>query len=157
LAEPYSPAKVNVHGAIDGTTARAVAKIAMNYLAYHYPALARAPQSRSIRRFVRFGEGDWRSMVVMSNEPVVQCFPREAQVYAHAVTAFWDPVSRTVQGQVTLYSWVQYKILLGHGFGAATPAVNTGHFFDPSNRTILPLTTEKQPMVDMSKHTQIDQ
>jgi HNH endonuclease len=156
IAEPDSVAEIIMHGVIDATTARAVAKIAMNYLTYHYPELARSREFRPIRRFVRFGEGEWRSLVMVTNEPVVASFPREAQVFAHVLTAFWDPASRTVQGQVSLYNWVQCKVLLGYGFGAAEPAVHSAHFFDPVNKVILPLTREKQPMVDLSKHTQID-
>jgi hypothetical protein len=57
-----------VSGTIDQIIVRAVAKIAFNYFAFHYPSVASMDQFNSIRRYIRHGERPPVGLVTLLQE-----------------------------------------------------------------------------------------
>lgn len=150
--EPYSAAEISVSGVIDDITARAIAKIAFNYLAFHFPGVARSAACESIRRFIRYGGDNWRKHVRVTNERMVKNVPENVQLYVHLVAATWERNPGRLIGQVSLFNWVHYKVLLGTTFLVQPEFVRMGHSFDPANNVIMPLTTKAQKLIDLSQH-----
>jgi hypothetical protein len=119
---------------------RAAAKIAVNYLAFHYPGIARMDAFADIRRFVRFGDWPLRAPVTVSEDAIIDDAPDNTRMVGHVIAVSWRPDSRDVIGQVSLFSWFQYRIVLSEGpFAIAPDCIASGHAFDPLNHEVVRL------------------
>lgn len=132
---------IRISGQIDRVLRRAVAKIACNYLAHQFPAVARMPQTLAARRFVRYGLPEDFEPVALSPTAMVVGATAEHAPLAHAVAIEWK-AGRLI-GDVSLFFRFRYRILLADG-GFLVPAamVNGGHLFNVAARQILPLTND---------------
>jgi len=155
FAKPYSSVEISVSGVFDNVIARAVAKIAMNYLAHEYPSIARMAACQPVRRFIRYGEGHWQQFVAMTNDRMLKNVPADVQLFAHSVAATWERNPGRLLGQVSLYNWVQYKVLLADTFLVQPDFVRSGHLFEPSNQVVMRLTSKPQKMLDLTKHRRL--
>ncbi len=126
---------------LDDTHTRGIAKIAFNYLAFHFPDIASMPQFDAIRRYVRYGDKLDFTAVIATNHKVLGQVDEATQLLAHAITAHWVPGLNSLVAQVSLYTWATYQVRLSAlPFPALPPLiVDSGHLFDPFNRRILPL------------------
>jgi hypothetical protein len=130
-------------GRIDQTLRRAVAKIAFNYLAYHYADIASLNQFRGIRRYIRFGEELRANPVTVSTRTILGGLAPDVQVVGHIITARWDGVAHQVLAQVSLFDWVQYEVVLSTSAFLVPPLfVESGHLFNPYARQIAELTRD---------------
>ncbi len=123
---------------------RAVAKIAFNYLAYHYPAISTMEQFSEITRYIRFAEQPQRSPVSILQESILGDVPADRQLLVHTLTCAWEAPESKVVAQVSLFSWVQYRVVLADSAFLVPPlCIDSGHIFDPMNRQIVPVSRKK--------------
>jgi len=136
-----------VTGTIDLTLKRAITKIAFNYMICHYPYISSMDQFDPIRRYVLKGEDPGYDPVELSQEQFIRGYDEDQQPIAHALTVMWQPGSRIVLAQVSLFMWVQYRVTLTRQpFLIAPVCVDKGHLFDPHNKRIL----------EVSRHVPLD-
>jgi hypothetical protein len=129
-----------ISGTIDPIIMRAVAKIAFNYFAFHYPSIASMDQFNSIRRYIRYGEHPPANPVSLFQASILGGVPEDRQLLAHVVTVAWDGSTERVVAQISLFSWVQYRVVLtADAFAIAPLCIDSGHLFDPLNRQVRPL------------------
>jgi hypothetical protein len=129
---------IRLQGTINATIQRAMAKIAFNYLIYHYPAIALMEQFDPIRRYVRYGLKPGFEPVAISQDSILGGVTEDQQVLVHTVTASWQHASQQVLGQVSLFSWMQYRVTLAaEPFLVPPVCIDSGHVFDPFSRQIL--------------------
>ncbi len=156
--QPEAEIGVNVRGRIDTTIRRAVAKIAFNYLAFHYLEIARLDQFDAIRRFIRYGAVGPGSFVEVVQKPMLANAPAGARLLGHMIAVRWDPSRHAVVGQVSLYDWVQYRITLSSSFFPFAPVcIESGHAFNPYYKQILELSRDPRragtvPVVSREEH-----
>lgn len=132
---------IRISGHIDRVIRRAVAKIACNYLAHQYPAIAAMPQTLAARRFVRYGNPENFDPVILSPKPLVVGATSEHAPLAHAVTLEWK--GGRLMGDVTLFFRFRYRVLLADGGFIIPPTmVGGGHLFNVAARQIVPLTSD---------------
>lgn len=130
-----------IEGKIDRTIRRAIAKIAFNYLAYHFPALSSMDQFRAIRRYVRFDEDPEESPVGVSTKSILGGIPEAKQVVAHTLTVAWDGRAQQVIARISLFSWAQYRVVLSRSQFLVPPlCISSGHVYNPYGKQIAPLT-----------------
>jgi hypothetical protein len=120
---------------------RSVAKIAFNYLAYHYEGIARMEQFDAIRQYIRYDFAPGASAVSLSPSDCLAGLPADTAPLAYGVGVSWN--RGRVIGQVTLFFRFHYRVVLADGgFLLAPTIVGKGHLFDPINRQILELTPD---------------
>jgi hypothetical protein len=134
---------IRIEGSVNRVLMRAAAKIGFNYFAYCFPALASMENFAEIRRFIRYGDWPITSPVQVSTESILAGVPADGQVMVHTLTVSVDRGTNTIQAQVSLFSWLQYRIVLGENFIVAPSVVESGHVFDPFNRQIVALTRNR--------------
>jgi hypothetical protein len=143
LGETTAGAEIDIRlsGNIDRVLRRAAAKIAFNYLAYHYPTIPTMTQFAALRRYVRYDEASGHEPVTLSREPMVAGATEECAPIAHAVAV--ENKSGRVLGHVTLLFRFRYLIVLADGGFLLEPTtVNCGHIFNVDSREILELTRD---------------
>jgi hypothetical protein len=156
MFEPHSTIPTQINGLFDEMSARAVAKVAMNYLAHQQPQIARMEQTTAIRRFVRFGEGDWRDFVVVKTASGLGNAPPGTQILLHSLSATWEPRSQKIVGHVSLLDWNKYVVNLAGGFLIEPTHVASGHAFDPFNQRILELTRQRSRQLRLSEMKKLE-
>jgi|GEM_PF-2450410 len=143
--DPDGKVALKIGGTIDRVLMRAVAKIAFNYLIYHYPAIASMGQFAPIRRYIRYDETPPFQAVTVSEQQILGGFPEGHQLLAHVVTVGWKGPNRGVVAQVSLFTWVQYVVQLAEDNFLMPPlCVDSGHIFNPFSHQILRLTRHKE-------------
>lgn len=135
LEEEYSD--VSYKAEYDFTPiARAIAKIAFNYLAYFYPTETLLKNCFDpIRDFIYNGAGEWTNFVHVSKEPVL---PEENGMAISGHIVISDILGGRVVGHVALFNLLEYTVFL------MSPESNfsiipRGHLFDPHNCKIIEL------------------
>ena len=132
---------ITISGSIDRVLRRAVAKIACNYLAYQYPAIAQMEQLAVVRRYIRYDDPHDIEPVSLSRKPLVVGATEKQVPIAHAVAVEWK--NGHIVGDVTLFFRFRYRVLLADGGFLVEPTmVRSGHIFNLSTREILELTTD---------------
>jgi hypothetical protein len=117
---------------------RCIAKIGLNYLAFHYgPATARMQQFDMVRRFIRYGETPPDRIWTADTQPIIGNLPN---VQGHILTIGWQAETRTVLAQVSFHGTARYQVKLAVGGFILEPFKGKGHFFNPSSLEIVPLT-----------------
>jgi hypothetical protein len=130
---------VEVRGTIDKLIARAVAKIAFNYMAKHAGAeFALAPCFDPIRRFIRFDEGgdDWREFVRIISEPLLAEETEDLRVTrGHIVLLGWRTLD-TLQVRVSPYNSLAYEVTMTKAYPGVWRPLKVGHVFDWEHRIV---------------------
>ena len=138
---PAEPIDVHIRGVIDRVLMRCIAKIAFNYLAYHYEGIARMEQFDATRQYIRYDVAQSTSPVSLSSDEFLAGLPADRAPLAHGVGVSSN--RGRVVGQVTLFFRFHYRIVLADGgFLFAPTVVGKGHLFDPINRQIVELTPD---------------
>jgi hypothetical protein len=139
--ERRDPIDIHVRGTIDRVLMRAVAKIAYNYLAFHYEGIARLEQFDAIRRYVRYDAAPSATPVTVADGDILAGLPADRAPLAHCLVVSWQ--GGQVVGQVQLFFRFRYRIVLADGgFVFAPTVIDKGHLFDPINRQIVGLTSD---------------
>jgi hypothetical protein len=141
--EGPTPAEIDIDikGAIDRTLMRAVAKIAFNYLAYQYPAIAQMSQFDAVRRYIRHDPSGSTAPVTVIGGNMLAGVEAPRAFLVHCAAVEWQPPQ--VVGHVQLFSRFRYRIVLADGGFLIPPTtVNKGHVFDPMNHQIVELTSD---------------
>lgn len=134
-----------MEGKIDQTVRRAVAKIAFNYFASRYPTLAPMDQFRDVRRYIRWGEEPGENPVSVSARSILGGLPPSEQIIAHIVATRWDGGGHQVIAQVSLFGWVQYRVVLSTSrFMIVPTCIDSGHMFNPYAKQIALLTRDRR-------------
>src|SRR6266511_207787 len=132
---------IDIRGIIDQKLMRTIAKIAYNYLAFHYGAIAQMPQFDEIRRYIRYGDVPSRESVSLAGGEFLAGVPRDQAPVVHGVGVSWR--SKHLIGQVTLFFRFHYRVVLADGGFVVSPsAVSKGHLFDPINKQVVELTSD---------------
>jgi HNH endonuclease len=130
---------IRISGQVDRVLRRAIAKIACNYLAHQYPAVAAMPQTLALRQFIRYGTREDSNPIALSLKPLVAGATPELAPLAHGVTLEWK--GGRLLGDVTLFFRFRYQVLLADGGFLIPPTmISGGHLFNVAARQILPLT-----------------
>lgn len=121
-----------VFATIDSWIARAIVKIALNYLA--------ATEGKEFvldrgfdgaREFVRYGKGEWREYIAISQVPILkedQMF-RIRQTRGHLIVTGWKGNS-VVFVRLSLFNLHTYNVTLCRDFGGVWRRIACGHHFD---------------------------
>lgn len=132
---------IRISGQVDRVLRRAIAKIACNYLAHEYPAIAAMPQTLAVRQFVRYGTPEDFNPIALSPKPLVAGVTPQLAPLAHGVTLEWK--GGRLLGDVTLLFRFRYQVLLADGGFLIPPTmISGGHLFNVAARQILPLTSD---------------
>ncbi len=130
---------VEVRGTIDKLIARAVAKIAFNYLAKHAGVgFALSSCFDPIRRFIRNDEGgdDWREFVRVLTKPLLAEETENLRVTrGHVVMLGW-PTINLLQVLVSPYNSIAYEVTMTKSFSGVWRPIKVGHVFDWEHRVI---------------------
>ena len=129
--------EVNVAWIFDAVLARAIAKIAVNYLARTQGAeFARRPEFEDIRHFVREGTGRAPDYVRLQHGPVVEHSLGAEPPPCHIVVLAWSRGGEApLLGRLTLFNRHAYLVRLCIAFyGPLWHEVKSGHTYDLSTR-----------------------
>jgi hypothetical protein len=130
---------VNVSYRLDEVVFRTIAKIAFDYLAYAAgPALCLSPDFDSHRRFARYGEGDWREFVALSQAPILFDEVRTGtrQTRGHILIVEWHERSAAPFASVKLFNDIHYRIRLARTTTLLWREIRSGHHFNIKNGNI---------------------
>lgn len=153
LAAADESVPISLTGAVTRLVKRAMGKIAMNYLAYHFEAIARMPNTGAVRRFIRFDEGP-DALVTIDSQQMLSNVPKGSIVNGHAVGVSWEKDKSSIIGRVSLFGWLHYVVTLADGFLLPHTSIHKGHFFNLETRSIQPMTRRPQPMIGSNKEDQ---
>jgi hypothetical protein len=130
---------VEICGTIDKMIARAVAKIAFNYMAKHVGVgFALNSSFDPIRRFIRHDEGgdDWRQFVRILNKPLLAEETVDLRVTRGHIAMLGWPTIYTLQVQVSPYNSIAYQVTMTTSFSGVWRPIKVGHVFDWEHRVI---------------------
>ncbi|MCH7562382.1 MAG: hypothetical protein IH968_01045 [Gemmatimonadetes bacterium] len=135
---------LEVIGSVGPESARAIAKIAFNYLAYTAGRkLVLHPHFNPIREFIRCGRGIWGKYVQCRVEPTEDGGPSERE--GHVLGVRWADGDRDVHAIVSLFSVLTYEVRLCTNFSGVWREVGSGHHFDLATCEITPLRLSPRP------------
>lgn len=133
---------VEIKFKVDRLLARAIAKIAFNYMVFHAgTTFALNTSFDAIRRFIRYDEdGDnWRRCVQFLFEPLLAQETEELRVTrGHILIAGWKDF-QTLMVRVSPYNSMAYEVTLTPCFSGVSLSIKAGHVFDWEDRKITPL------------------
>ncbi len=124
----------------DKALARAVTKIAFNYLAKRQgTAFMLRSEFDPVRRFVRYAEGSSQDFVSPQTGPVVRGKGGEPVPRWHVLALYWDRDREAVLCQVGLFNYLVYVVRLCQRFRGVWRQVMDGHQFDLETMKAKPL------------------
>jgi len=135
--EPLLPVKpsgrvtVELEILFDVPLARAIAKIAFDYLAkMQGAAFALRGEFDAVRRFIREGEGKRLEFVHTLDAPIVKDKRGGPPPAWHFITLYWDGRREAILVQVALFNQFAYHVRLCLDFRGVWREVLSGHVFD---------------------------
>ena len=131
----------DVEVTIDQVIFRAIAKIALNYLAYWQGAeFIHESYFDPIRRYIRFSERSRFPLVIVTEQPVLADEPVVgSRRLGHLLTISWAADGQSIVSQVSLFNWVTYSVSLARDHPEAGRDIRKGNFFNVSSGEILDL------------------
>ena len=135
---------VEIKFKVDRLLARAVAKIAFNYMTFHSGAnFALNPSFDPVRRFIRYDEDgeNWRRFVQFLSGPLLAQETAELSVTrGHILIAGWKDLNALVVW-ASPYNSMVYEVTLTPCFSGVSLPIKVGHLFDWEDHKIIPLTS----------------
>jgi hypothetical protein len=123
--------------------ARGIAKIAFNYMTFFAGTdFALHEDFNDIRRFIRYGKGQWSDFVdvkarsVLANDAIWYGATR-----AHIVTVDWPGASQSIVSNVSLFNELAYSVALARWCTTVWRLLIFGHLFDWETGEITRLAT----------------
>jgi hypothetical protein len=133
---------VEIKSKVDRLLARAIAKIAFNYMAFHAGAnFGLRADFDPVRRFVRddVGGDDWREFVRILSKPLLAEETEELQVTrGHILILGWRDFE-TLIVWVSPYNSMAYEVTLTRSYRGVWPPLKIGQVFDWEHHNIVPL------------------
>lgn len=133
---------VEIKSKVDRLLARAIAKIAFNYMAFHAGAsFALSANFGPSRRFIRYDEGgeDWREFVRILSKPLLAEETEDLQVTrGHILILGWRDLD-TLVVLVSPYNSMAYEVTLTRSYRGIWQPLKIGQVFDWEHRNIVPL------------------
>lgn len=132
---------IEIEGTIDSIIYRGIAKIAFNYLAYiRGKDYALSDNFNGIRNYIRFGHDNGIKYVFPQNEPFLYDEKNLGVQLTdgHMITLGWHnhPLKKVILSGVTLFNWVQYKVVLCHWYNGIYYDISAGHHFNIESKVI---------------------
>ena len=130
---------VQIVSTVDRVLARAIAKIAFNYLVLQTgAAFVLDPEFDPVRRFIRHGDGGRGRFVRVTVQQLLINEPRGCQITdGHLVAAQWN--RRGIVAEVCPFNQLRYTVRLAAVGPALWRPVASGHHFDWRNSEVSPL------------------
>jgi len=122
---------VAITATVHGLLTRSIAKIAFNYLSYISGAdFVLDPAFNEIRRFIRYGEGNWRTFVSSRARPIVMNdFIWYGSIRAHLITIDWPIRGEIIESSVSLFNETMYDVILASRCSLLWRPIRYGHAF----------------------------
>jgi hypothetical protein len=116
---------------IHGLFARSIAKIAFSYLSYVSGGEFVLDSAFSeVRRFIRYGEGNWRTFVSSRVRPiVVNDHLWYGSIHAHLITLDWPARGQTIESSVSIFNETMYDVNLSKRCPELWRPIRSGHAF----------------------------
>ena len=140
------PVRLNYR--LDADVFRTIGKIAFNYLAHAAgTSFCLAPDFDPFRRFVRYGEGDWRMFFRLSQQPLLMDEIRFGirETSGHLLTVEWLDSAPAPVGTVKLFNAVTYHVRFATSVTLLWRDIRSGHHFNIKKRSIEPITIVHWP------------
>ena len=130
---------VQIVGTVDKVLARAIAKIAFNYLALQAGSrFVLDPEFDPVRRFIRHGDGDRNAFVRLTAQQLLTDEPPGCQITdGHLVAVRWN--RHGIVAEVCPFNQLHYTIRLAPEGPAVWWPLASGHHFDWRNSEVTPL------------------
>ncbi len=130
-----------VEGSIDDTISRAVAKIALNYLAYwEGPKFVLQSDFDPLRRYIRTGEKGTEPFIMIRTGSILSDEPEGSRWLGHIVTVNWAKDNTSIISQISLFNSISYTVRLAKNYSGQSRNFRRGHFFNLHNQEIMGLT-----------------
>ncbi|MCX5869636.1 MAG: hypothetical protein NTY00_03160 [Deltaproteobacteria bacterium] len=125
---------------IDRTIARALSKIAFNYLAYVAGSkIVLRDEFNGIRQFIRFDEGDLKKYFSVNVSPIlhdnqkIQKFNTQI-TQGHLINVEWH--KDAIVSKVSPFNSYTYAVLLCSNYNGIWYPIKSGHYFDLTTREV---------------------
>lgn len=131
----------------DRIVLRAIAKIAVNYLIAQCPTMARMPQFRALKDYIRHDRDPGYAVSAPNPESAIANQPEGKRIVGHVLTLRYDANRRLIRASVSLFNQMRYDVTLSSTrllVDVPPEFMTTGHLFDTTNRTVLHLTHKSQ-------------
>jgi hypothetical protein len=133
-AEDKKNIPVYIKARIDRTIARGMAKIGFNYLAHiTNKAFVLGRDFESIRRFIRYDEGDYDELFRVDKKPILR---KEIKFR-----------NRILDGHIVVVEWHDDDFRLSKNYSGIWIPIFNGHYFDVAQNLIRPLHNIKKLIV----------
>ena len=133
---------VEIKSKVDRVLARAISKIAFNYMAFHAGSKFALNESfDSVRRFIRYDEvhEDWPQFVRFLSKPLLADETDDLRVtQGHLVIVGWRDFA-TLEVRLSPYNSMAYEVTLTQSFRGVWQPIQTGHVFDWEHHEIFHL------------------
>jgi hypothetical protein len=122
---------VTITAAVHGLLARSIAKIAFNYLSYVSGSnFVLDSAFNDIRRFIRYGEGNWRTFVSPRAQPIVENDRIwYGSIRAHLITIDWPARGQIIESSASLFNETMYDVRLANRCSVLWRPIRSGHAF----------------------------
>lgn len=130
---------VQIVSTVDRVLARAIAKIAFNYLVLQAgTAFMLDPEFDAVRRFIRHGDGERGRFVQVTAQQLLINEPRGCQITdGHLVAVQWNRYG--IIAEVCPFNQLRYTVRLAAAGPALWRPLESGHHFDWRNSEVSPL------------------
>jgi hypothetical protein len=132
---------VAVKAKLDDMIFRTISKIAFNYLV-KIQGIDFAVKSNfdPIRRYIRYGEKTGYTIVDANRKPILEYDQvRYRQTNGHIITLSWSKDGRHLIGQVSLFNFVTYNVILARNYSGVLMPIRSGHLFSIETMEVQPL------------------
>jgi len=134
--------RVNVNSRIDAIILRSVSKISFNYLAkMEGTDFILRKQFDEMRNFIRFGKNKDKGLATAVDKPLLtdNRHPHE-RMRAHVILIRWADQSYTrIIGQVSLFNYPTFNIVLCNSAPGIIRPLNCGHFYNLADNEVVEL------------------
>lgn len=129
ISNPPGVIPLDMQATVDQELGRVYVKIAFNYLVHVTGAAFVLDHAfDQIRRFVRYGEGDWLTFTHVRSGPFLEEETATKRINAHLLAVRWLTADSIV-AHVCLFNGAIFDILLCSGFRGVWREIASGHAF----------------------------
>ena len=140
---------VRVDYRLDDGVFRTVGKIAFNYLAHAAgPDFCLSTDFDQFRRYVRYGEGDWRFFISISHDALLFDERRTGarQTRGHILTVEWADDADAPLASVKLFNDIHYRVRFAPRVRSIWRDIRSGHHFNIKTLKIEPIKIVQFPL-----------
>jgi hypothetical protein len=129
---------VEVSAVLDDMNLRCIAKIAFNYLAKIAGIdFVVKREMDPIRSYIRYGKKPGYEAVTIKGDPILAFDSiRLRQTNGHLLTLDWSADGRNLIGQVSLFNFTAYRVVLLRNFSGIWRPIRSGHHFNIDSKEV---------------------